>query len=201
MKIILSSIAIALAFGALSAHADVILYAVVDTHTLAGTTGYVDFQFNPGPLTTQSASLKIENFAGATYVAGSQVDTGGASGGPLPSTVTLNNSTSYNDDYESVKFGNTLTFALDFGGNAINAPNGTAVSGSSFAFSLSDAGGNPLLTNDPNGFDAVVNINTKGMVSYTLPSPSVTFAPEPTSWLMMGGGAFALLGLKLRSRS
>ena len=97
-KTLLLPMAFLLVSCALAAHADVLLCAVVDTHTIAGTTGYVDFQFNPGPFSTQSATLDIKNFAGATYVAGSQIDTGGASGGRFPGAIVLTNSTVYNDD-------------------------------------------------------------------------------------------------------
>ena len=190
-----------MAFSALAARADVILSIVVDTHTLAGTNGYVDFQFNPGALSTQSATLDIKNFAGATYLPGSQVDTGGATGGPLPAMVILINSTIYNDDFEGVKFGNTMTFTLDFTGSAINAPNGTALSGSSFAFSLFDStGNNPLLTNDPNGFAAVVNVNRNGSLTATVPSSSVAILPEPSSWMMISGSLLALGGCYRRKR-
>lgn len=191
-----------MAFSALAARADIVLSVVVDTHTLAGVNGNVDFQFNPGPLSAQSATLDIKNFAGATYLAGSQVDTGGASGGPLPGTVVLTNSTVYNDDFEGVKFGNTMTFTLDFTGSAINSPTGTFSSGSSFAFSLFDStGNNPLLTNDPNGFAAIVNVNRNGSLTATTPSSSVTILPEPSSWMMMiGGSLLALGGLYRRKR-
>jgi len=193
-------LALVLACGALSARADVLVAVMVDTHTLAGTSGYVDFQFNPGPFSTQSATLDIEKFAGAGYLAGSQVDTGGASGGPLPATVALTNSSVYNDDFEGVKFGNTLTFTLDFGGSAISAPNGTALSGSSFAFSLFDASGvNPLLTTDPNGFAAIADVNTNGTVSVMTPSSSVSITPEPASFLMIASG-LSLLGIVLHRR-
>jgi hypothetical protein len=198
MRKTLLPIAFALGCGAVSARADVVLSFVVNTQSLAGTNGYVDFQFNPGVLSTQSATVDVKNFAGATYAAGTQMDTGGASGGPLPGTVAITNSTVYNDDNEGVKFGSTMTFTLDFTGSAINSPNGTALSGSSFAFSLFDATDvTPLLTNDPNGFAAVVNVNTNGSLTTTTPSGSVAVLPEPASWLMMGG-ALSLLGVYRR---
>jgi hypothetical protein len=192
---------LALSFGALTAHADTLFQVVVNTSSIAGTTGYLDFQFDPGvPTNSQSATLKIQNFTGATYVAGSQVDTGSATGGPLPSAITLTNSTDYNDDYESVKFGNLMSFTLDFGGAAINSPNGTSTSGSSFSFEISDANGNPLLTNDPNAYDATVNVNLNGSTTAVAESPQVVFTPEPASLWMMTG-ALALFGARYARRS
>jgi hypothetical protein len=200
MRKTLLPLALTLALSALSAHADEIFTVTVNTQSLAGTTGYVDFQFNPGELATQSATVDIKNFAGATYLASSQTDVGGASGGPLPATVVLTNSTVYNDDNEGVRFGNTMTFTLDFTGGAVNAPNNSP-SGSSFAFSLFDSTDtNPLLTNDPNGFAAVVNISGSGIVTTSTPSSAVIVSPEPASWLTMCSSLGLFIGAYLRRR-
>lgn len=201
MRKTLLPLTFALAMSAVSAKADVVYSFIVNTSSLAGTNGYVDFQFNPGVLSTQSATVDIKNFAGATYVAGSQTDVGGASGGPVPGVIAITNSGIYNDDNEELKFGSTLTFTLDFTGPAINAPSGTALSGSSFAFSLFDSTDtNPLLTTDPNGFAAVVNVGTNGSVVTTTPSSAVTIVPEPASCLMIGLASLLTLGLCIRKK-
>ena len=193
-----SSLVLTLALGALSARADILVPVLVNTQSLKGTTGFVDFQFDPGPISSQSATVKVEDFSGASYVAGSQIDTGGASGGALPSVVTLTNSTAYNDDYESVIFGGSMGFTLDFGGSAVSAQNGKASSSSSFGFSLSDINGNPVLTKDPNGFDLTVELNTNCAVTLTTPSPDVTITPEPSSILMMGGALLLFVFARYR---
>ena len=204
MRKTLLPLALGLAVSAFSARADVIVNFEVNTTSLAGTDGYVDFQFNPGNA-SQSATVKVTNFSGATYVAGSQTDVGGASGGPLPSTVSIVNSGGYNDDNEEMKFGNALLFTLDFSGNAISSPNGTpGTSGSSFAFTIYDAAtdSNPLLpSTNVNGYAAVVNVGTNGSVTASTPSSDATVTPEPASWLMMGSGAVALLGVYRRRRA
>jgi hypothetical protein len=191
-----------LAAGA--SYADRLVDVTVDTHTVApGTTGYLDFQFNLGALVTQPATVQILNFTGATYVAGTQQLTGGASGGPLPSTITLVNSSGFDDAFEGVSLGNSLNFVLDFGGPAVNSPNGTATSPSEFLFSMySDANGTvPLLTTDPGGILGTVTVNLNGSLTTQAVSSNLTFSavPEPSAFLLLGGG-LGLLGALRRFR-
>src|SRR5277367_1168065 len=83
-------------FGGL-ASAGVITYDVtVDTSSVFGTAGSLDFNFNTGPLVTQTASLRILGFAGDGTLAGSPMLTGDVSGA-LPSTLTFDNETGFND--------------------------------------------------------------------------------------------------------
>ena len=57
-----------------------IYHATVDTSSISGTTGSLDFNFNPGPLVTQSASLQILNFSGDGMLVGSPVLIGDVTG-------------------------------------------------------------------------------------------------------------------------
>jgi len=168
----------------------------VNTSTINGTTGSIDFQFNPGPLTTQAATVQILNFTGATYVSGTQLDIGGATGGPLPTTITIANSGADNEDFEDIKFGNSLAMTLSFTGPAITSPNGS-LSSSTFALALfSDlAGTKPVLTTDPNGVLATVKLdrNTGALIPQSV-SGNAQFGssvPEPSSLLLVGGALLA----------
>jgi hypothetical protein len=174
-----------------------ILEVSVDTHTISGTTGSIDFQFNPGPLTHQSATVQIANFAGGAY-GGSQQDFGGASGGPFPNPITLTNSGAFNDDFETFTFGSKLFFSLLFSGPAVDSPNGLSSSTSVFAFSIfSDVNGiNPVLTNDPNGIAALVTVKLDGTLAKTAVSPQVTFVPEPGAFGLVGGAFAALVWIR-----
>jgi hypothetical protein len=68
--------------------ADTITYGVtVNTSSISGTAGSLDFQFNPGPLVTQAASLQILSFASNGSLAGSPSLTGDVTGGPMPATL------------------------------------------------------------------------------------------------------------------
>jgi hypothetical protein len=44
------------------ASADVVYEVTVNTSSISGTMGSLDFNFNPGPLVTQAASLQILDF-------------------------------------------------------------------------------------------------------------------------------------------
>lgn len=182
----------------------------VNTASLSGTTGSLDFNFNPGPLTTQAATVQIDSFSGAA-TSGSAFLTGAASGA-LPGVVTLTNGTAFNDYFQDVVYGTTLTFDLSLSGPALSSPDGTSLSGSGLAFSLfSDAAGTqPALTSDAiDGFAATVGVNLDGTttVSNFSSDTSITAAggstsvPEPDSIALAAVGfVLALLGVYRRRR-
>src|SRR5882724_9425360 len=92
------------------ASAGIITQVTVDTTTISGTAGSLDFQFNPGPLVSQAASLDIFNFTGdGTLVAGGCLAGGpcltGNVAGTLPGTLTFDNGTSFNDYFQGFTFG------------------------------------------------------------------------------------------------
>jgi hypothetical protein len=186
------------ALAAGTAMAAPISYLVtVNTSSLAGQSGFVDFQFNPGGLDTQPAAVTIANFTTDGTLSGSPAVVGDVSG-QLPSTVTIVNSGGFNDYFEGLIFGTVITFALNFDGPALAAPNGTALSSSAFGLSFyDDTATLPLLTTDPFGFAAIVDVNLDGTTTpTTFPAtsdgdPAVTIAvgvSEPTSLVLMLSG-------------
>ena len=78
--------------------------------------------------------------------------------------MTIGNSTQFNDYFEGLIFGNTVTFALAFSGPALTSPNGTAMSGSTFGIGFYDSTPlNPILTtNVTDGFAGIINVNLDG---------------------------------------
>ena len=188
--------------------ADQFLTVSVNTTTLNGTVGSLDFAFDSGALSSQPATVQVLNFTGAAFAGGRQT-TGAVTGGPLGSApITISNSTVYqsNDEFESVSFGYSLSFTLDFGGPAVNNPSGSSTSTSQFGFyTYADANGRiPILTNDPTGLSGLVTINLNGSLSTSAVSPELTFAaptPEPaTFWLMGGAAGFLGMARLLRRR-
>lgn len=181
-----------------TALADAITYSVtVNTSSIAGTNGSLDFQFNPGLSNSQAASVQILGFSGGTL--GASTITGDVTG-TLPGTVTINNDQFFNDYFTAFTFGNTLSFDVSLAGPALTAPDGTSSSGSAFAFSMfSDAAGTiPVLTNDPNGFAVTVGVDLDGSTTVTAPSTEASVsAPEPSAMLLLTLGLGTLL---LRNR-
>ena len=174
-----------------SASADPIAYVVtVDTSSISGTSGSLDFNFNPGPFVTQGASIQILAFTSDGTLAGSPALTGDVSG-TLPGTVTLDNGSGFNDYFEGFSFGTTLSFDLSLYGPALSSPDGISTSGSAFAFSMfSDEGGTiPALTTDTtDGFAFTTVVNLDGtttltdLSSQTSVVPETSSVPEPHSW-------------------
>jgi hypothetical protein len=71
---------------------------VVDTGSVSGTSGFLDFQFNPGNATTQAATATITNFTGGTLSGAPQIS--GNVSGTLPGTITFANSTALNEYFQ-----------------------------------------------------------------------------------------------------
>ncbi len=179
-----------------AAQADTIYQVSVNTNSLSGTTGSLDFQFNFGNGETQAASVTISNLTGGTN--GSGTSSGQVSGGPFPAVVTIGNgypASGYNDYFETYTYGRTLNFSLDFSGPAVNAPSGVSTGNSEFYFSMfSDQNGvTPAPGTDTNGLAGTVVINPNGSSTTTNVSPNLSFSPEPGS-LCLTLGAGLLLG-------
>lgn len=189
--------AVFLAFLAGGAGASTITYtANIDTSTLAGTTGSVDFNFEPGPFGSRQATAQIVGFGGDGTTSGSAIITGEVSGS-LPGNLRFDNGTAYNDYFQSIRYGSLLSFDFTLSGTVVGSPD-TSSSGSTFAFSLfSDTAGTmPALTSDmADGYAFTVDINSDGSTilhNYTngpvpLKSPA-SVTPELSTWVMVATG-------------
>lgn len=179
-----------------SASADFTYQITVDTSSLNGLTGNLDFQLNPGGSSAEAVTAVITNFnaLGGT-LASSNTLTGDASG-LLPGQLTLDNGTGFNDIFQGFTFGTSLSYDVTFSGPALSSPGGTF--GSSFAFSLYDSSGTtPLLTTDTNGSVVTMNVNASGTISVerfpqaagnTTPAASdtpVNSVPAPPSLVLL----------------
>jgi hypothetical protein len=185
----------------------------VNTSSISGTAGSLDFNFNPGPLVTQAASLQILNFTSNGSLAGSPLLTGDVAGS-LPATLTFDNGTGFNDYFEGFTYGTKFSFEVSLYGPALSAPDGVSTSGSTFAFSMfSDPAGTvPALTTDTtDGFAFTVDVNLNGTTTVTNSSAQTTVVaaggggavvPEPRTLTLMAlaSGLWLFYGFRLRRR-
>ena len=168
-----------LCFASIASAAPVTYDVTVNTFSISGTAGSLDFNFNPGPLVTQAASLQILNFASDGPLAGSPMLTGDVAGA-LPATLTFDNGTGFNDYFEGFTYGSTLSFQVSLFGPALSSPDGVSTSGSTFSFSMfSDAAGTiPILTtNTTEGLAFTIDVNLDGTTTVTNFSPQTNVVP------------------------
>jgi hypothetical protein len=198
-----------LCFGSWASASTVSSYDVtVDTSSISGTVGSLDFNFNPGPFVTQAASLQILNFSSDGTLAGNCSCGIGDVSGQLPATLTFDNGTGFNDYFDGFTFRSTLSFEVSLYGPAISSPDGVSTSGSTFAFSMfSDAAGTiPVLSFEPSyGFAFVVDVNldgtTTGLNYSVFPGLfTVVSTPEPGGLLLLGMGLAFVGVLRWRYR-
>jgi hypothetical protein len=180
----------------------------INTATLSGQSDNLDFQLNPGNLSSPFVALDISGFMlnGGSFTANQIALTGDASG-TLASDLALDNSSGYNDAYQAVLLGTSVTFVATFTGAGVTSP---ASPGSSFGFSIYDsAGTTPLLTTSGDGTIAGINLDANGVAAFTNPAAvgggsdatvtSISAAPEPSNAVAMLLG-LGLCSVVLRSR-
>ncbi len=165
---------LAIALGitlALPAHAET-WQIDIDTSSLAGISGSLDLQLNPGASDAQPVQVQIGHFSTDATFGGGLAD--GAVSGSLPGVLVLDNTAALNAWLQNLVFGSHIAFTLD-----INAPL-TAGSGTSFAALLWDANFNPLLA--ATGEDAALRINlapASAPVWISSSAVAVSTVPEP----------------------
>jgi hypothetical protein len=189
-----------------AAQAGDVFLVTMNTSSISGDAGSLDFSLSSGAGSDQSLSATVSAFTGGSY-GGTQATDGDVSGGPVTSgsPVTIGpvpDASGLNDDFETFNYGTTLSFLVSLSGPGLTAPDGNATSPYEFDFfTYSDGAGTvPVLTSDPNGISGLVDVSPEGMITVTAVSPNVTItapAPDPgTVWLLASA-----LGLLLIARS
>ncbi len=160
----------------------------IDTTTLVGQSGYLDFQFNPNTdgTTPLDSNVTVSNFTGGTLGA---VDTAVNVTGSLPSGATIYNTDGTNGLLQLFTFGNTLSFDTSFpillDTKKIFGSFAVPDAGNTFQFFVLNASQDPFTTTDPSGNDALVQISqgADGSLAssqqYRLQAPASV--PEPSS--------------------
>ena len=176
-------------FAAVPAFAQLNYDVSINTASIAGQSGYVYMQFDPGPalggISPQPATATVQNFS---FVGGgmlgledfTSIVNGSAVTGDLgtpPGIVTFANTNAVNDYNQAIQFGNGFGFLLTLAGLGVTAPD---ISTSQFTVSLfSGVGGTgPLLTND----GTVYQVNTP--------------TPIPAAAWLLGSGLMGLVGFR-----
>lgn len=162
----------------------------VNTSSVAGTTGNVDFQYNPGFGVADPSFITIDFFTPGGQINGVRQISGDVTG-LLPGSLRIGNATNFNDYFEGFTFTNSLSFLVTFDGPAST---GLATSGSLFLFSLYAADEvTPLLANFPDlGAYAAGNVGPNGELTFS--------TPEPATIALFGIGLL-MIGVKVRTRS
>jgi len=174
-----------------------VVYSIdVDTSAVAGTSGSIEFQLNPGGSGALPASGEISAFAGGTLVFGkfSPDYFGNASGTLSPGLATLDNGMPLNLILHNFDYDGGFSFLLTVAGPALDTPDpllpGTRFS--IFLWDKQDGFGNPLFPID--GFtDAAltIDINPDGSITIAnapqVPVTAVNLvaAPEPATWFLL----------------
>jgi hypothetical protein len=178
--------------GTSPALATISYQVTVNTSSLSGTAGFLDFEFNPGGV-SQSGFATVSNFVPSGALSNSPSITGNVTG-TLPPAITITNSGAFNDFFVGFNYGASLSFLLTLGGPAIDSPNGTSISGSTFGFGMFASDGfTPELTSNADGFGFLVDVNLNGSTTVsnfiTSTNSIQVVVPEP------GSIALTLLGL------
>lgn len=173
------------------AQASVSFEVDVNTSGLMGTTGYLDFQFDPGntPYDAGSATITALGFDGTLGAALPDV---GDVTGSLPGSLVINNTDATNEYTQAYTFGSYFDFLV-----TLNIPtvSGTAAGGNSFTFDVEDSGFNPLLSSSfpaveidldaltaaPTVTNNTSDVNPNGFAN-------VAPVPEPAAFALLGTG-------------
>lgn len=203
MKHILSiASAFLLACAVIPAHADTVTYSVVvNTSSQAGNGGFVDFELNAGSLGAQDITATVAGFNGATLNPGDPNNDAIGTTGSLPGPLSFDNQVP-NDYFESLTFGNQLSFLVTLSGDGVSASGAsTSDSGTIFQLSFLDPSlSGFLFSNDPNGLAAEIDVAADGtLTSASQPGTTVAATPEPATWSLVGM-AGALVGVVRRKR-
>jgi hypothetical protein len=197
------------AFAGSSAFADTVEYDIsVNTASIAGTMGYLDFQFNPGPPTAAPATASLLNFVsgGTLNLSPGTLFTQGDVIGNLPGAVTFVNDKGANEYSPGFTYNNSIQFEV---GLSWTQPVQPPDSPTSFFFWMYDSNFNPVLTSlgGANSFNQALelDINTDGSITAADFSPVLTVTPlttvpEPGSFSLLICGAAVLIARRIRAR-
>lgn len=185
------------------AQASLITYEIdVNTTSLSGEAGYLDFQFNAGNTPFDPASATITNFTTNGVVTGVSplAPTTGDVTGSLAGTLVINNDGFPNEYTPGIIYGSFFDVFVTLD---IPVVSGTALGDNIFTLDVQDSNFNSLLSNDVPAVEIDLNaITGDPTVSNNNLSGDVTVSqtPEPASLLLIASGLIALVVRRGRIR-
>jgi hypothetical protein len=175
---------------------------LVNTSSLASTTGFLEFQFLPTSTGADPATAVIDFWStDAALAPSADPSSSGYTGGPLPASVTITNALAFNNYLHAVTaFGNFIRFQV-----TINVPVVSPASADSTTFGFflwNDALDTALLNpTSPDGSLVSITVNNLGEVlAPQLGSPDVTQVPEPATMALAGAGLLVVAISRLKRR-